>query len=122
MSDVVERLRELGGNPWFGLVGVDQKLVLEAAAYIERLQANARPALSASGRWRKKPIVIDAYCFNQEPSNYRPDWLQDPLNRNAFVTYPDHAFIYTREGIMRVDLGDWIIRGVKGEMYPIKDE
>ena len=30
--------------------------------------------------------------------------------------------IYTLEGIMRADLGDWIIRGVKGEFYPCKPD
>ena len=32
------------------------------------------------------------------------------------------VFIATREGIMRGDLGDWIIRGVKGELYPCKPD
>lgn len=27
-----------------------------------------------------------------------------------------------REGVMRGDLGDWIITGVKGERYPCKPE
>ena len=28
----------------------------------------------------------------------------------------------TLEGVMRAELGDYIIRGVKGEFYPVKDE
>ncbi|MCR2628074.1 hypothetical protein NSP54_24115, partial [Salmonella enterica] len=34
----------------------------------------------------------------------------------------DGLKIYTLEGKMLASPGDWIIRGVKGEMYPCKDE
>ncbi len=34
----------------------------------------------------------------------------------------DGLKIYTLEGTMLASPGDWIIRGVKGEMYPCKDE
>jgi hypothetical protein len=30
--------------------------------------------------------------------------------------------IQTLEGTMRADEGDWIIRGVKGELYPCKPD
>ena len=74
------------------------------------------------GKFRKKPIVIEAYCFNQVRENYRPDWLQDRVTANEIITYPDHAIIKTLEGDMRADLGDWIIKGVKGEVYPCKPD
>lgn len=32
------------------------------------------------------------------------------------------AHISTLEGVMRADVGDWIIRGVKGERYPCKPD
>ena len=34
----------------------------------------------------------------------------------------DHVSIVTLEGIMKVLPGDWIIRGIKGEFYPIKPD
>jgi len=34
----------------------------------------------------------------------------------------DYLFIGTREGTHRADPGDWIIRGVKGELYPCKPD
>ncbi len=40
------------------------------------------------------------------------------------TTVQDHGFaviIPTLEGMMRAEPDDWIIRGVKGEFYPIKD-
>lgn len=33
-----------------------------------------------------------------------------------------HVTISTLEGVMRADIGDWIIRGVKGEFYPCKPD
>lgn len=73
-------------------------------------------------KFRKKPVVIEAYCYNQKPENYRPDWFSDAVITNKIITYPDCAFIHTLEGTMRVDLGDWVIRGVKGELYPCKPD
>lgn len=73
-------------------------------------------------KFRKKPVVIDAYCYDQKRENYRPDWLTDAITANAVITYPDHAIIKTLEGDMRADLGDWIIKGVNGEIYPCKPD
>jgi hypothetical protein len=73
-------------------------------------------------KFRKKPVVIEAYCYNQQHENYRPDWFQDRVTRNEIVTFPGHAIIATLEGKMRADLGDWIIKGVKGEVYPCKPD
>ena len=33
-----------------------------------------------------------------------------------------YAMIETLEGTMRANIGDWIIKGVKGEFYPVKNE
>jgi hypothetical protein len=73
-------------------------------------------------RYRKKPVEIDAYCFNQQPENGRPDWFQDAVTANQIITYPDCALIHTLEGTMRADLGDWIIKGTAGELYPCKPD
>ena len=32
------------------------------------------------------------------------------------------VYIETLEGVMRADPGDWIIQGVKGEVYPCKPD
>jgi hypothetical protein len=73
-------------------------------------------------KFRKKPVVIEAYCYNQQPENYRPDWLTDKVSDGTVVTYEQCAVIKTLEGEMRADLGDWIIKGVKGELYPCKPD
>jgi hypothetical protein len=73
-------------------------------------------------KFRKKPVEIEAYCYNQQRENYRPDWFSDAVSANTITTHPDCAFIHTLEGTMRADLGDWIIKGVKGELYPCKPD
>jgi len=35
---------------------------------------------------------------------------------------PEHIVIETLEGTMRAEVGDWIVRGVKGEFYPCKPD
>lgn len=73
-------------------------------------------------RFRKRPVVIEAYLYDQRPDNFRPDWFSDAVTANKIITFPDHVEIPTLEGTMRGDLGDWIIRGVKGEFYPCKPD
>ena len=55
-----------------------------------------------------------------------PKWLVDALADGRIVAlneYADRAAeIRTLEGVMRADLGDWIIRGIKGELYPCKPD
>ena len=80
------------------------------------------------GQYRKKPVVIDAYQFhNRVGPDDRPEWIikaldeglvdfTQPRDTPAFLTIP------TLEGTMRADVGDWIIRGVKGELYPCKPD
>ena len=74
------------------------------------------------GKYRKKPVVIEAYCYDQRRDNYRPDWFQDRVTDKTIITYPDCAYIHTLEGVMKVHLGDWVIKGVNGEVYPCKPD
>jgi hypothetical protein len=72
-------------------------------------------------RFRKKPIVIDAIQWTGENA---PDVLEFsdfalPVglrDGKRTVTIP------TPEGEMIAHVGDWIIRGVKGEYYPCKPD
>ena len=47
---------------------------------------------------KKIPVVIEAYQTDEEME------------------------IETLEGVMKANKGDWIIRGVKGELYPCKPD
>lgn len=72
-------------------------------------------------QFRKKPVVIDAYRHDLILSI--PDWLAEANKDNRVVFLSDNTIaIPTLEGTMRADVGDWIIRGIKGELYPCKDD
>jgi hypothetical protein len=71
-------------------------------------------------KYRKKPIVIDAVR-----------WMTDNWNEIAnFLGQGDCSFdsdgrcvlIKTLEGTMKAEPFDYIVRGVKGECYPVKPE
>ena len=83
-------------------------------------------------QFRKKPVIIDAVQTNgmwSTVSNWLiaitgPDRLVIPFGSVPPITFNDDGSvkIKTLEGVMRADIGDWIIRGVKGEFYPCKPD
>jgi hypothetical protein len=84
-------------------------------------------------KFRKKPVVIEAFQMTRERGASTvdwPDWLQQArlLERGSPGSlYPTDEnvsdstlAIATLEGEHIVSWGDWIIRGVAGELYPCK--
>lgn len=70
-----------------------------------------------AGRFRKKPVVIEAVLWTGDNFAEVTQHLRG-MGMFAFSGLE----IKTLEGTMRAAVGDWIIKGVKGELYPIKDE
>lgn len=74
-------------------------------------------------RYRKKPVVIDAvqWCgVVKDFLNWASQFLADPT---TFELGEDEVLkVKTLEGEMTAQIGDWIIRGVKGEYYPCKPD
>ena len=80
-------------------------------------------------RYRKKPIVIEAMQFetNNEAGSPQMDAVCNWANQGKGESAPlfhdgTDIFVRTLEGVMRANVGDWIIRGVKGEFYPCKPD
>ncbi|MCG7598878.1 PGDYG domain-containing protein [Halomonas sp. McH1-25] len=81
-------------------------------------------------RYRKKPVVIEAVRFVQGMDVTEPRWLGDAISENVVITHglgkfargEVYATIKTLEGDHRCNEGDYIIRGVKGELYPCKPD
>ena len=96
---------------------------------------------TAPSKFRKKPVTIEAMRFAGTPAEtievYR--WIEentagsfDPMHQIVgFKPWPESGvaidpsdgrlIIATLEGAHWADVGDWIIRGVAGEFYPIKE-
>jgi hypothetical protein len=66
-------------------------------------------------KFRKKPVVIDAWKWEGKLN-------LDFAIPGAYMAHDDTLLINTLEGQMRCDVGDWIIKGVKGEFYPCKPD
>ena len=80
-------------------------------------------------RYKTKPCEIEAFQFYVDNM---PDWFTEALIRNEVKIYDydhkrhsideAHCLIETLEGTMRGDVGDYIIKGLKGELYPCKSD
>lgn len=76
-------------------------------------------------KYRKRPVVIEAFRLGYDCI---PDWFMKAkevipiniiLNNDLGETT---ANIYTLEGWHHANHGDYIIQGVKGEIYPCKPD
>lgn len=65
------------------------------------------------GLYRKKPVVIEAVQWLSP--GHCPTWAQ-----SVVTEYSTYFTVYTLEGMMQGNPGDWIIKGVQGEIYPCK--
>lgn len=72
-------------------------------------------------KFRKKPIVIEAMLLTPENGLAVWEWAESKpfYGPDGEV---DGLSIFTREGRMKADFGDYVIKGVAGEFYPCKPE
>lgn len=89
----------------------------------------AEPVLPGVGRFRKKPVVVQAIRLSWDTKEAVAKFVQAGKLENGqpeFVTAGMSdtlgLMIPTLEGVMEAWTGDWIVRGVKGEFYPVKDD
>lgn len=79
-------------------------------------------------KYRKKPVVIQAWRTRDIIRDAAGDWKNLPerirqMYDDGWVVFaPEAIYIKTLEGDMRAELDDWIICGVKGELYPCKPD
>jgi len=77
--------------------------------------------------YRKKPVVIEAIQWLGEESFDELYQFVDADNNYGIVGIKDDgkadvAQIRTLEGVMDAQPGDFIIKGVQGELYPCKPD
>lgn len=68
-------------------------------------------------KFRKKPVVIEAVQWTGGDVQPIVEFTGQPVSFSG-----DTPRIQTSEGAMGVSPGDWVIRGVKGELYPCKPD
>ena len=85
-------------------------------------------------RLRKKPVEIEGFQMTAPRMRTRsfddwPEWAvsaavdsTDCYDVALYRTTEMTWYVHTLEGIVRVSVDDWILRGVKGELYPCKPD
>lgn len=78
-------------------------------------------------KYRKKPVVIEAVQVTKEMRNNLgpfPEWALPHLIAGSTEKIENSEWIQvkTLEGNLNVSDGDYLIRGVKGEVYPCKPD
>lgn len=78
-------------------------------------------------KYRKKPVVIEAVQVTPEMRRNMgpfPDWALPHLigGRTEKIENSEWIAVKTLEGEMNVSDYDYLIRGVKGEVYPCKPD
>jgi hypothetical protein len=75
-------------------------------------------------KYRKKQIAVEAIQWDGDNRDDVAEFLDldmdidweyfDPNNRDVYIK--------TLEGIMKATIGDYIVKGVNGEFYPVKED
>lgn len=78
-------------------------------------------------RFRKRPVVIEAFLWSGGASDFPPPWFEEAefagkIRYENLWTPEVRLFISTLEGEHEALQGDFIIQGVKGEIYPCKPD
>lgn len=84
-------------------------------------------------KFRKKPVIIEAFQWTGDHNQTEdPEWICAAITEgNVRIasevstrtqTRKIKMLIDTLEGTMAANPGDWIIKGVKGELYPCKPD
>jgi len=77
-------------------------------------------------KYRKKPVIIEAIQWTGdnlfECLNFMNCGDMQPEIYNIFHNCNNEIGIQTLEGTMLASVGDYIIKGVAGELYPCKPD
>lgn len=72
-------------------------------------------------KYRKKPVIIEAFRYGIDD---RPAWFKEAERHGSVQCFSQYGGdarwceVVTLEGRITAQEGDWIIRGVQGEIYP----
>ena len=76
-------------------------------------------------RYKKKPLEIEAIQYDGKNLQECSDFCNGKLTIYDNLVHNIQSMrisVETLEGIMLVSAGDYIIKGVKGELYPCKPD
>lgn len=82
---------------------------------------------------RKKPVEVECFKYDGDLMNntgkyYVPDWVKEAYEKRVLFydcisnEEPNELFVNTLEGLHHVSVGDYVIKGVNGKLYPCKPD
>jgi len=72
-------------------------------------------------KYRKKPVVIEAVQYTGTDKSKIKIW-HFCNGKQIYIDENENYVIPTLEGLRLANVGDYIIKGVAGEIYPCKPE
>lgn len=66
----------------------------------------------------KKPIVVDVWELDSNLRSHLPSWVITACRKGLLSYEGDCWYISTIEGRMKAGDGDYLIKGIRGELYP----
>lgn len=80
--------------------------------------------MSACAAYRLRPIVVrairvaDVLQLMTTDWPRLPSWVRDAHAAGGLIAERTRLYVRSAEGVRRAERHDWLIRGVKGELYP----
>jgi hypothetical protein len=86
---------------------------------LESIRAFIKEYKPPTRKFRKLPMEVEAVQFTGENHGA----IKDFVGPSRYANTPQIGVsISTLEGNMHVSVGDWVIKGIKGEFWPVKPD
>ena len=72
-------------------------------------------------QYTKKPVAIEAIQLTDKNHPEIIQWLSS-YNVESYILNSSEFYVKTLEGDMKANIGDYIIKGVKNEFYPCRED
>lgn len=72
-------------------------------------------------QYSKKPVAIEAIQLTNKNHSEIIEWLSS-YNVESYTLNSSEFYVKTLEGDMKANIGDYIIKGVKDEFYPCRED
>ena len=69
----------------------------------------------------KKPVIIEAVQLTDKNHSEIIQWLSS-YDVEAYTLNSSELYVKTLEGDMKANIGDYIIKGIKNEFYPCRED
>lgn len=69
-------------------------------------------------QYLKNPIPVNAFRWQNQSYQEMPDWARAALDHGKIARNGLALSVYTEEGTMRANPGDWVLQADDGRVWP----